>query len=277
MEKQDVIFLSINHSYKNGNVQELYEATNFAWGIAKLKAKNNSIKYAFAIYNNHIKEVYKINKWLPAQQRKPKTRSITDSDEKLQKLFAFDGEIAIEIRNLFIGKQVETIGQKGFTYKDFNELKKRFNILDDNLLNDIENILGKEISTEKENLVKCRIGQGDFRDKLIKYWEGCSVTDFKQTDILIASHIKPWCKANSKERLDLFNGLLLLPTLDKLFDKGYISFDDNGVILISSILKDFEPLGITTDMNITIKNEHRKYLSYHRNKIFNALKYECVK
>jgi hypothetical protein len=267
-KKQDVIFLLINNSYKNGDAKELYEATNFAWGIAKQKAKENSIKYAFAIYHNQIKEVYKIDKWLPADQRKPKTRDITGSDEKLKKYFAFDGKVATGIRNYFIGKNVESIGQKGFTYKNFNELKEKFYIVDDNLLNDLEEILGEKISTEKENLVKCRIGQGEFRDKLIEYWKGCSVTGLKQSDILIASHIKPWSKANNKERLDLFNGLLLLPTLDKLFDRGYVSFDDNGKILIAEALKDFGLLGITKDMNISIKKEHKKYLSYHRNEIF---------
>lgn len=268
MQKQNVIFLSINNSYKNGNAQELYEATNFAWGIAKQKVKDNSIKYAFAIYNNKIKEVYTIDKWLTADQRKPKTRVINVSDEKLKKRFAFDGKVANEIRNYFIGKDVDSIGQKGFTYKDFNELKKEFYIEDDNLLNDIEKILGEKISTEKENVVKCRIGQGEFRDKLIEYWKGCSVTGLKQNDILIASHIKPWSRATDKERLDSFNGLLLLPTLDKLFDKGYISFNDDGNILISKLLENYEILGINEQMKVKIQEQHKKYLQFHRSNIF---------
>ena len=140
--------------------------------------------------------------------------------------------------------------------------------LDDNLLNDIEEIIGEKISTEKENLVKCRIGQGVFRDKLIEHWEGCSVTGLTQNDILIASHIIPWSKANHKQRLDPFNGLLLLPTLDKLFDKGYISFSNNGSILISKLLSNYDILGINEDMKIKIQEEHAKYLNYHRNEIF---------
>ena len=142
--------------------------------------------------------------------------------------------------------------------------------LDDDLLNDIEEIIGEKISinTEKENLIKCRIGQGEFRDKLIKHWQGCSVTGLEQNDILIASHIKPWSQSDNEERLDPFNGLLLLPTLDKLFDKGYISFDDNGSILISKLLTNYDILGINEDMKIKIEEEHKKYLNYHRNEIF---------
>lgn len=116
--------------------------------------------------------------------------------------------------------------------------------------------------------VKCRIGQGDFRDKLIKYWNGCSVTRYQNTEILIASHIKPWRESTSEERLDSFNGLLLTPNLDKLFDKGFISFDDEGKILISKSLINFELLGIDKNMKIAIENKHRKYLNFHRNKIF---------
>ena len=138
------------------------------------------------------------------------------------------------------------------------------------LISDIEKIIDTKIpiSTEKQNLVKCRIGQGTFREKLIKLWEGCSVTKFKNIEILIASHIKPWSKSSNEERLDVFNGLLLTPNLDKLFDKGYISFKDDGKILISETLKNFELLGITTDMSIPIKTEHKKYLDYHRIEIF---------
>ena len=138
------------------------------------------------------------------------------------------------------------------------------------LISDIEKIIDIKIpiSTEKHNLVKCRIGQGTFREKLIHLWNGCSVTRFKNIEILIASHIKPWSKSSNEERLDVFNGLLLTPNLDKLFDKGYISFQDNGKILISESLKHFELLGITTDMKVSIKDEHKKYLDYHRSEIF---------
>lgn len=155
----------------------------------------------------------------------------------------------------------------------FDENKNNIIYSNESLINDINNIIKTDIplSTEKENLIKCRIGQGEFRDKLIDYWKGCSVTGLKQNDILIASHIKPWSKSNNKERLDLFNGLLLLPTIDKLFDKGYISFDENGNILISKHLTEDENLGINKQMKIDIKEEHKKYLQFHRSNIFKGI------
>lgn len=77
--------------------------------------------------------------------------------------------------------------------------------------------------TEKEVLIKSRIGQGKFRQNLINYWQGCSVTQCDNYPLLMASHIMPWRKADNRQRIDLFNGLLLTPNLDKLFDKGFIS------------------------------------------------------
>ena len=141
------------------------------------------------------------------------------------------------------------------------------------LIQDIEKIIDSKIpiSTEKQNLVKCRIGQGSFREKLIEFWQGCSVTGFENIEILIASHIKPWSNSSNEERLDVYNGFLLTPNLDKLFDKGYISFDTNGKILISEKLKDFQKLGINNNMKISISPEHKKYLDYHRNEIFKTI------
>ena len=271
---QDVICLSINNTYTSDNPKKLYEAANFAWRIAQYRVENNSIRYAFAIYHGQIKEVYEINRWLPADQLIPETRypNSTDyTDEKLEewkKKFAFEGKVASDIRNSFIGKEVQHPGQQGLVYKNFNEIRRILGTGNGTLLNDIKIIFPGSVSTEKENLIKCRIGQGEFRNKLIEYWNGCSVTGLEQTDILIASHIKPWSESSDEERLDKFNGLLLIPNLDKLFDKGYISFDNDGKILISPQLKDLTSLGVTQNMKIKMKLEHEKYLKYHKNNVF---------
>lgn len=73
---------------------------------------------------------------------------------------------------------------------------------------------------------------------------------------------------STNDRLDVYNGFLLLPNLDKLFDKGYISFDDEGKIMISDELNNFEELGINKAMKIEIENKHKKYLLFHRENIF---------
>jgi len=145
---------------------------------------------------------------------------------------------------------------------------------DNNIIYDIEKFkaTNKELSeTEREVIVQSRIGQGLFRDKLIEYWKGCAVTGCKLFRVLKASHIKPWYCSNNIERLDKFNGLLFVPNLDSAFDNGFISFDNEGKIIISSLLNgnDKNKLGINAEMRIRkIEINHIKYLEYHRQNIF---------
>lgn len=124
--------------------------------------------------------------------------------------------------------------------------------------------------TEKSCLVKARIGQGDFRRKLIDYWGGCAVTGFKGINMLLASHIKPWHASTNEERLDPFNGLLLVPNLDKAFDAGYITFASNGCIQISPLLIEAGQLGISPQMRISLTSQHEPFMKFHRAEIFRA-------
>lgn len=92
--------------------------------------------------------------------------------------------------------------------------------------------------TERESLIKARVGQGPFREALVQRWGGCSVTGCGAVDLLIASHIKPWSLCiTAAERLGAANGLLLTPSLDKLFDRGLITFDQKFRIRIRPQLK----------------------------------------
>jgi predicted restriction endonuclease len=102
----------------------------------------------------------------------------------------------------------------------------------ENMLADVQEYLNLS-SSEREAVVKARIGQGRFRDSLIAYWSTCAVTGCMEDSLLRASHIKPWAKASLPERLSLYNGLLLSPALDACFDSGYVSFDDEGKILLT--------------------------------------------
>lgn len=122
-------------------------------------------------------------------------------------------------------------------------------------------------ATEREAIVKSRIGQGVFRDKLIKYWNGCSISTFSHFDMLIASHIKPWKDAANDERIDVYNGLLLLPNYDKLFDRGYISFEDNGLVIYSRYIdqEDRKLLGMDSHVHLRkLEDKHKAFLKYHR-------------
>lgn len=126
-------------------------------------------------------------------------------------------------------------------------------------------------ATEKDSIVKSRIGQGIFRNNLIEYWHGCAISQCPFTWMLIASHIKPWRDADNQERLDTYNGLLLLPNYDKLFDLGYISFTQTGKIMYSRLLDKFdrEAIGLTSDLHLVkLENQHLKYLKYHNENCF---------
>jgi len=140
----------------------------------------------------------------------------------------------------------------------------------DQISSDIQEIieLPSIENTEKSSLIQSRIGQGKFRDSLLSLWDGCSVTGYKDISLLVASHIKPWSKSNNQERLDPYNGLLLLPNLDKAFDLGFISFEKTGNILISSKLLEYKHLGISREMSIQVKEQNKHYLEYHRSHVF---------
>lgn len=139
-----------------------------------------------------------------------------------------------------------------------------------NLERDLDEILAEETTsiTEKIILIKARVGQGNFRKRLIDIWQGCAVTSSKEEQLLVASHIKPWKDSNSQERLDKFNGLLLVATIDKAFDSGLISFTDSGNILISSKFKDHSKAGIELSMKVSLFNENLPYLKYHREHVY---------
>ena len=121
-------------------------------------------------------------------------------------------------------------------------------------------------------MAESRIGQAKFRKDLLKYWKTCSVTGLRVEFLLRASHIKPWSGASPTERLDSFNGLLS-PNLDALFDKGLISFNAEGQLLISSRLEQnqYSALGISVGMKLRrVNGAHSPYLAYHRENIFKS-------
>ena len=122
--------------------------------------------------------------------------------------------------------------------------------------------------TEKTALVNARVGQGKYRTNLINYWEGCALTGYADVRFLVASHIKPWRESDNNERLDTYNGLLLLPNIDKAFDLGFITFAMAGNIIVSEHLEEADRLGINHDMCLKIMSEHQEYMQFHRDVVF---------
>jgi hypothetical protein len=98
-------------------------------------------------------------------------------------------------------------------------------------------ILNAEIpNTTRQSLIHARIGQGVFKERVTQIEHACRITFVDNAAHLIGSHIKPWRESTNEERLHGANGLLLTPTADHLFDRGFISFEDNGEVLISPVV-----------------------------------------
>jgi len=133
--------------------------------------------------------------------------------------------------------------------------------------------------TAKEKLVEVRTKQRLFRERLIGFEKGCRLTGIEDLRFLRASHIKPWANSQPDERVDGQNGLLLAPHADLLFDQGWISFEDNGRLLVASNL----PLEVETALGLTLKRgrrygafekRQRDYLGFHRDVIFEVTRPE---
>ncbi len=137
---------------------------------------------------------------------------------------------------------------------------------------EVEETLNSSIEikeTEIERLVRQRIGQDRFRNAMLNYWgNACAVTGISVTDVLRASHAKPWSNCNSDaERLDVFNGFLLCANLDALFDRFLITFDTDGLIVVSGKIdiNQRKTLGLNSSLKLRwITDNHQLYLDYHR-------------
>lgn len=128
-------------------------------------------------------------------------------------------------------------------------------------------------TTEAERLVLQRIGQGMFRDALLDYWQGrCCVTGLDIPALLRASHIRPWAQCDTDEqRLDVFNGLLLAPHLDALFDAGMMTVEDNGAVLLAKVVshRARQQLGLEPSMALQgLQPAHIPYLQFHRTHVW---------
>lgn len=120
--------------------------------------------------------------------------------------------------------------------------------------------------TDREQVVLARLGQGKFRKNLINYWNMCPITKIDFVPILKASHIKPWANSSNMERVDPYNGILLSPNMDSLFDGGFISFNDDGSVIVSPQLgvDRMEALGGDAKVKLRFDAKHLPYLSFHR-------------
>ena len=216
------------------------------------------------------------------------SHAVATISKEMQELGVINGDL-LTFENLILDKTISIILNK----QEFFVKNKRGNNMYSNALKQyrlFRNIESSEITnkdtlvgmvdnyatmkeTERQAIIKSRVGQGLFRKELLKkYNETCIITGINEKKLLIASHIKPWAVCTNQERLSPENGLILSPTFDRLFDSGLISFKNNGQIMISKLL----PCDIVNKLHIKEKDvfdlkptkELKINLDYHRDVIF---------
>ena len=126
--------------------------------------------------------------------------------------------------------------------------------------------------TERTALVLARRGQGLFRNNVRSIERACRVTRVERPEHLIASHIQPWRDSSNAQRLDGENGLLLTPTVDHLFDKGFISFENSGELIVSPVADpvSLRRMGIRHDHPTYVggfSQGQQQYLEFHRENV----------
>jgi putative restriction endonuclease len=139
----------------------------------------------------------------------------------------------------------------------------------------IERRIGEDATITETNrlaLVQARRGQGLFRDRVAQIEWRCRITGVDNPAHLVSSHCKPWRDATNDERLDGENGLFLTPTIDHLFDRGFIGFEDDGRLILSPVAHrpSLQRMGINVTDLIKVgsfTSGQRTFLEFHRQSV----------
>ncbi len=144
----------------------------------------------------------------------------------------------------------------------------------------IEGVLADQAipETVRQAVVMARRGQGLFKQNVRQIENACRVTKVDQIEHLRASHCKPWRDSSNAERLDGENGLLLTPDVDHLFDRGFISFEDGGRVLVSPVAhqESLRKMGLAEALRTNVgpfTNGQKAFLSFHRESVFLEARY----
>lgn|SRR6516165_9732867 len=126
--------------------------------------------------------------------------------------------------------------------------------------------------TDRQALIRARRGQGLFKQRVMQIERRCRITGVEKPIHLVASHCKPWRDSSNEERLNGENGLLLTPTVDHLFDRGFIGFENDGTLIISPVADrpSLQRMGVdirgVTNVGSFTEGQ-KKFLDFHRNSV----------
>lgn len=132
---------------------------------------------------------------------------------------------------------------------------------------------GKKVKRKNQEINRAREGQGKYREKLLQQCHFCPMTMISDERLLIASHIKPWAASNDSEKIDPYNGYILSPLYDKLFDRGFITFTDTRHIILSEFISPYtwKQIGLKNDTFIKalpMDDKRIEYLKFHHKSVF---------
>ena len=235
------------------------------------------------MFNNWLKEtsklsdssVYKYSHAVNTISREMMERKVIAKPLKDMELYEIDLAISlIFCDEYFITKN--EIGNKMYS----SALKWFRSYVESNVFDVVaakieEKKIGENVNistTERESIVKARIGQGKFREQLLAKYGSCIISGIDISKALVASHIKPWAVSTNEERVSVNNGLLLSATYDRLFDSGLITFANEGKLIISRFVSEENrnKLQIKSGQVYKLQSnvQMRNFLEYHNDVVF---------
>lgn len=218
----------------------------FEW----LRSENNLSEYTAKRYSAVIEN--RIFEWLPGYE----------IPKNLVELEALKQELAYSE----IFHQRNNAGHRMYSTA-FNHYENYLKSFEVNIKDIVDQ--NKKYTAQAERLILVRLQQNRFRRSLFVIHDRCVISGYNNSQFLIASHIKPWSESDNDEKVDSYNGLLLTPNYDKLFDKNMISFSFNGSVLISKTLDDIDKkyFKIPEKIDFQFHPRHKRYLDYHNAKL----------
>lgn len=131
----------------------------------------------------------------------------------------------------------------------------------------------KKKEQEEQAVRQARDGQGKYREQLLEQCRYCPFTMIADERLLIASHIKPWAASSLQEKVDPFNGYILSPLYDKLFDRGFITFTENRHVILSEFISPYtwKQIGLKKDTflkPLLMDDKRVEYLKFHHESVF---------
>jgi len=129
---------------------------------------------------------------------------------------------------------------------------------------------------EEQAIRQAREGQGKYREQLLEQCRYCPFTMIADERLLIASHIKPWAASSPKEKTDPYNGYMLSPLYDKLFDRGFITFTESRHVILSDFISPYtwKQIGLKNDAFIKpliMDDKRAEYLKFHHQSVFKGV------